>query len=78
MSTRHYKANRAYAFAAIKSRMQRWLLSVPATLDDIVKLFTVLMRNLIAIVPGLQNAGTWVGNRITQWLTRPAHSRPSP
>lgn len=51
-ATRRYKPNRAYAFAAIKSRMQRWLLSVPATLDDIRKLFTELMRNLIAIVPG--------------------------
>ena len=49
---RRYKPNRAYAFAAIKSRMQRWLLSVPATLDDIGKLFTELMRNLIAFVPG--------------------------
>jgi len=51
-ATRRYKPNRAYAFAAIKSRMQRWLLSVPATLDDIGKLFTELMRNLIAFVPG--------------------------
>lgn len=50
--TRLYKPNRSYAFAAIKSRMQRWLLSVPATLDDIGKLFTELMRNLIAFVPG--------------------------
>lgn len=50
--TRHYKPNRAYAFAAIKSRMQRWLLSVAATLDDIESLFTELMRNLIAFVPG--------------------------
>jgi hypothetical protein len=51
-ATRRYKPNRAYAFAAIKSRMQRWLLSVAATLDDIGKLFTELMRNLIAFVPG--------------------------
>ena len=51
-ATRRYQPNRAYAFAAIKSRMQRWLLSVPATLDDIGKLFTELMRNLIAFVPG--------------------------
>ena len=51
-ATRRYKPNRAYAFAAIKSRMQRWLLSVPATLDDIGQLFTELMRNLIAFVPG--------------------------
>ena len=51
-ASRRYKPNRAYAFAAIKSRMQRWLLSVPATLDDIGKLFTELMRNLIAFVPG--------------------------
>ena len=51
-ATRRYKPNRAYAFAAIKSRMQRWLLSVPATLDDIGKLFNELMRNLIAFVPG--------------------------
>ena len=59
-ATRHYKPNRAYAFAAIKSRMQRWLLSVPVTLDDIGKLFTELMRNLIAFVPGaskLRNMG---------------------
>jgi len=51
-ATRRYQPNRAYAFAAIKSRMQRWLLCVPATLDDIGKLFTELMRNLIAFVPG--------------------------
>lgn len=51
-ATRRYKPNRAYAFAAIKSRMQRWLLSIPVTLDDIGKLFTELMRNLIAFVPG--------------------------
>jgi hypothetical protein len=51
-SNRRYQPNRAYAFAAIKSRMQRWLLSVPATLDDIERLFTELMRNLIAFVPG--------------------------
>jgi hypothetical protein len=50
--TRRYKPNRASAFASIKSRMQRWLLSVPATLDDIRKLFTELIRNLIAFVPG--------------------------
>jgi hypothetical protein len=52
MSTRHYKPNRAYAFAAIKIRMQRWLLSVAVTLDDIGKLFTEVMRNLIACVLG--------------------------
>jgi hypothetical protein len=46
------RPNRAYAFAAIKSRMQRWLLSIPATLDKIERLFTELMRNLIAFVPG--------------------------
>ncbi len=51
-ATRRYKPNRAYPFAAIKSRMQRWLLSIPATLDDIENLFTELMRNLIAFVPG--------------------------
>jgi hypothetical protein len=32
--------------------MQRWLLSIPATLDKIERLFTELMRNLIAFVPG--------------------------
>ena len=51
-ATRQYKPNRAYAFAAIKSRMQCWLLSIPVTRDDIGKLFTELMRNLIAFVPG--------------------------
>jgi len=51
-SNRRYQPNRAYAFAAIKSRMQRWLLAVPITLDDIERLFTELMRNLIAFVPG--------------------------
>ena len=50
--SRSYKPNRAYAFAAIKSRMQRWLLSATVTLNDIEKLFTELMRNLIAFVPG--------------------------
>jgi hypothetical protein len=51
-SNRRYQPNRAYAFAAIKSRMQRWLLSVPASLNEIERLFTELMRNLIAFVPG--------------------------
>jgi hypothetical protein len=32
--------------------MPRWLLGVPATLDDIERLFTELIRNLIAFVPG--------------------------
>jgi hypothetical protein len=51
-ATRQYKPNRAYAFAAIKSRMQRWLVSIPVKLDYIGKLFTELMRNLITFVPG--------------------------
>jgi hypothetical protein len=50
-ATRQYKPNRAFAFATIKSRMQRWLLSIPVNLDDIGKLYTELMRNLIAFVP---------------------------
>jgi hypothetical protein len=52
IATRQYKPNRAYAFAAIKSRMQRWLVSIPVKLDYIGKLFTELMRNLITFVPG--------------------------
>ena len=41
-----------YAFAAIKSLIKRWLLSVPVTLDDIGNLSMELMRNLIACLPG--------------------------
>jgi hypothetical protein len=36
---RRYKPNRAFAFAAIKSRMQLWLLPIPISLDDIERLF---------------------------------------
>jgi hypothetical protein len=54
--------------------MQRWLLSVPATLDDIGKLFTELIRNLIAFFPGASKPRKMARNRIGTWRKSPAQA----
>ena len=51
-TSRVYKINRTYGFAALKRCLPRWLLLQLPSLPDLARLFQQLLKNLVGYVPG--------------------------